>query len=403
MTDAVPWPRRVALVSDHYPADGQAGGIATYTQRVARWLAGSGRDVHVVAGGGHHDLSDRSVSVHLVPEVGDADVIGARLLAEARRGGPFDLVETPEFKALGRVAVGRREVARRLAVRLHGAETLLGHHPDIWARGEDPERGLTLAADVVTAPSRAAVEMTDVAWGTSLREHTVVVGNPAPDWVRPRAPAPTFDVLVMGRLEPRKGIALLAQLFRQFPRRLTVHVAGADHAWEDGRSGLEILRSSGADIRHLGAVDPPTLADQLAHCGLVLLPSRRETFGLTLLEAMAARAPVIASDIPPFRELAAGSGPLLLPPDDEALWVPAVADILDHPAAAAERARTAQRRGGGWRVDVIGPALVDAWSRLNPPSGRASAARAGSRVRAASGSLEAAHQPAAAHTHVARG
>lgn len=356
------WPRRVALLSDHYPAPGQAGGIATYTQRVAHWLAGTGCEVHVVAGGGDGDHRDRSVTVHLVPEVGDAEALGTRLAEESRRRGAFDVVETPEFKALGRVAVGRRDIAQRLAVRLHGAETILGHHPDVWAGREDPERALALAADVVTAPSRAAVELTDAAWATSLHRRALVVGNPAPDWTQPRSAVPAYDVLVIGRLEPRKGIALLAQVFARLGDRLTVHVAGADHTGADGRSGLEALRGSGAGIQHLGAVPPQVLAGQLASCAVVLLPSHQETFGLTLLEAMAAAAPVIASDIPPFRELAASAGPLLLPRDDPDAWADAVKDVLADPVAAGERGRSGQRRAARWRVDRLGPDLLAAWA-----------------------------------------
>jgi glycosyltransferase involved in cell wall biosynthesis len=51
----------------------------------------------------------------------------------------------------------------------------------------------------------------------------------------------------------------------------------------------------------------------------LLLPSRYEGFGFTPLEAMTRGCPVLASDIPPLREIS-GDGALLLPLDDEEAW-----------------------------------------------------------------------------------
>src|SRR5690348_688355 len=167
---------RIALVSDNYPGPGEAGGIGTYSRVVARCLSRLGHDVHVFAGGGDGVVLDDGVVRHLVPPVGDPDALGRVIERAAMECGPFDVLEAPEFRALGAVAVGRRDIARRLTVRLHGAETILGHRTDMWQdRAEDPELAVTRAADVVTAPSYAAVQMTDDAWGTRLRSHAVVV------------------------------------------------------------------------------------------------------------------------------------------------------------------------------------------------------------------------------------
>lgn len=53
---------------------------------------------------------------------------------------------------------------------------------------------------------------------------------------------------------------------------------------------------------------------------LIVLPSRHEGFGITAIEAVAARTPVVASDIGPFREInAAGANMHLVPLVDSAL------------------------------------------------------------------------------------
>src|SRR4051812_39466748 len=101
---------RIALVSDNYPSRGEAGGIGTYSQVVARSLARLGHDVHVFAGGGQGVALDQGVTRHLAPPVGDAHVVGRMVERAAAHEGPFDVLEAPEFRALGAVAVGRRDI-----------------------------------------------------------------------------------------------------------------------------------------------------------------------------------------------------------------------------------------------------------------------------------------------------
>ena len=240
----------------------------------------------------------------------------------AAQGGPFDVLEAPEFRAIGEVAVGRRDVARRLTVRLHGAETILGHRPEMWRdRAENPELAVTCAADVVTAPSHVAVRMTDDAWGTRLRTHAVVVPNPGPDVVPSNDGRRRYDVAFFGRLEPRKGVDVLAAVLAGVGRPLSVVVAGADHPWGDDVTGLGLLRSSGATVTYLGVLDHQDVMATLVQARVAVVPSRRESFGLTLLEAMTAGVPVVASNIPAFQELVgASNGVALLPLEEPAAW-----------------------------------------------------------------------------------
>jgi glycosyltransferase involved in cell wall biosynthesis len=355
---------RVALVSDNVPVGGEAGGIGTYSHVMARALSRLGHDVHVVAGGGDGVVVEDGVTRHLVSPVGDAEAIGRAIERAVALAGPFDVLETPEFRGLGAVAVGRRDIARRLAVRLHGAETILGHRPEMWrGRPENPERALACAADVVTAPSRAAVQMTDDAWGTRLRSRAVIVPNPGPDIV-PRIPGERrYDIAFFGRLEPRKGVDVLAEVLRRTGRRLSVVVAGADHPWSGGRTGLGVLRASGAQVTYLGVLEHSEVMTALAEARVAVVPSRLESFGLTLLEAMTAGVPVVGSDIPAFRELVGASGGVtLLPLDDVGAWSAQIVRLLDDQSHARETARAARRRAEDFSPSSVAHSLLDAWT-----------------------------------------
>jgi glycosyltransferase involved in cell wall biosynthesis len=71
---------------------------------------------------------------------------------------------------------------------------------------------------------------------------------------------------------------------------------------------------------------------QYAKADLFVLPSRRESFGLVLAEAMAAGLPVIATQVGAIPEVVKdGETGILVPPEDPSALANAVSDLLDHP------------------------------------------------------------------------
>ena len=78
-----------------------------------------------------------------------------------------------------------------------------------------------------------------------------------------------------------------------------------------------------------GRVTEDALVHYYAISNVVVLPSytRRDAFGLVLLEAMAAGKPIVASDIPGIREVIGGAG-VLVPPRDPQRLAKAILEIL---------------------------------------------------------------------------
>jgi len=72
------------------------------------------------------------------------------------------------------------------------------------------------------------------------------------------------------------------------------------------------------------------------------MPSRREGFGLPVLEAMAAGCPVIASDIPSIAEVAGNAGLLL--PLDAGQWAEAISSVAGDEVARGRLAEAGRRR-----------------------------------------------------------
>jgi glycosyltransferase involved in cell wall biosynthesis len=108
----------------------------------------------------------------------------------------------------------------------------------------------------------------------------------------------------------------------------------------------ELERLAAADPRVVltGYVYGDDLAALYAHAGAFVLPSLLEGLPLTLLEAGSHGVPLVASDIPPHREVLQPGGPgrRLFPVGDEAALADAIAAALREPEA--ERAAASVSR-----------------------------------------------------------
>jgi alpha-1,3-mannosyltransferase len=136
----------------------------------------------------------------------------------------------------------------------------------------------------------------------------VTIGNGVEDvFFQVRKDVDPGLLLVVGRIAEHKGIDrmidLLPRVRAAVPHARLV-VVGPD--WEGLRASFEVqarARGVGDSVSFAGAVDRATLLDYLARAHLILTPSAFEGFGVALIEAMASRNLVIASDIGAHREL----------------------------------------------------------------------------------------------------
>ncbi len=117
-------------------------------------------------------------------------------------------------------------------------------------------------------------------------------------------PAPGF-VLAVGTLEPRKNLPRLVEAYSQLNRELQdahpLVVVGA-LGWETGAT-LDALRSLGERCTMLGYVSDVALAELYRRCAVFCYPSLGEGFGLPVLEAMAAGAAVLTSNVSSLPEV----------------------------------------------------------------------------------------------------
>jgi len=150
-------------------------------------------------------------------------------------------------------------------------------------------------------------------------------------------------VLFVGRPEPRKGFDVAVRAFcAAAASRPDIHLVCLPA--REVPAGL--VPPSLADRVHtLGPVPADRKLALFRSATALLVPSRgSESFGIVVLEGMAAGCAVLASDIPGYRA-AGGEAVRYVSPGDVRAWVSALGEVLDSDegnlaAAGTERART---------------------------------------------------------------
>lgn len=180
-------------------------------------------------------------------------------------------------------------------------------------------------------------------------------------------PLPQFmdgkvNLLFVGRLEKRKGLRYLvgafARLKWRYPHlRLIVVGPGAP----DRESLLRIGASGVEDVVFVGGVSYSDLPRYYRSAHIFCAPAtEKESFGIVLLEAMAAGRPIVASAIEGYRWVVRhGQEALLVPPKDEAALAGAIGTLLEDPALAHRLAEGGRRRAEEFRWEKIARETLD--------------------------------------------
>ena len=162
-------------------------------------------------------------------------------------------------------------------------------------------------------------------------------------------------MLFVGRLEPRKGFPVAVRAFARlapaYPDlQLVVVGDGAE------RQAIDALSADvRARVHMMGRVSYEALPTFHKAADIFVSPATgSESFGIVLVEAMAAGLPVVASDIAGYREVARdGLDGLLVRPSDPEALAAGVQRLLDSPALAARLGESGTRRARDFAWDRI--------------------------------------------------
>jgi glycosyltransferase involved in cell wall biosynthesis len=171
-------------------------------------------------------------------------------------------------------------------------------------------------------------------------------------------PLPADYFLFVGRVAPNKGLPTLLDALAQLrpPARRPLVIMGRD--WGERAALEERARSLGlaGSVVWLGHVE-----SERAYRGVVrgatalVLPSEWEAYGLVLLEAMAARTPVVASTVGALPEVVdQGAAGRLVPYGDSGTLAAALEAVVSDAPATARMVEAGARRAAGfdWSVSA---------------------------------------------------
>ncbi|MET3920648.1 glycosyltransferase family 1 protein [Arthrobacter sp. UYEF20] len=215
------------------------------------------------------------------------------------------------------------------------------YHKAYW-----PQRLLLNRADVV-----ATISSTTAALISKYRlagRPVRIVGNAPQPGLSPRDPGAGADktLLYMGSFMPYKNVETMIRGMADLPD-MTLHLLS--RITPQRRAELEALAPADADIVFHNGVTDAEYEALLARTTALVSLSRAEGYGLPLVEAMSHGTPVVASDIPIFREVGADAVSYVQP-ESPAEFAGAVRK-LEEPELWKERSRRSVERAADFSWD----------------------------------------------------
>ncbi len=377
---------RIYFVSQGYPPNDTAG-IARWTHECALGLVDLGHEVHVITRSplesAYVDVLD-GVWVHFVADCFDDETMmlppvhvpgsvlrrAEAVVAEIERAKAIwgvDVVSAPIWDLEGLLCVAN--LAAPVVTSLHTTYRLALPFKPEWTSDAgyrsnhvEPviagERWLLENSAAILANSEEIVREIDSAYGTKLRAGRIPMSvvphglgaAPALTLATPPAAGAAIKILFVGRLEARKGPDTLAGALLLLPADTPpVEIQFVGHSPGESDSFVRDLKSAlgraqarlpQLTVKFVGYVDDQALERFYAGCDVFVAPSRFESFGLILIEAMRWAKPVIASDVGGMREvLEHGQSGILNPVGDAQQLAASLQQLLSDPA---ERARLGQ-------------------------------------------------------------
>jgi phosphatidyl-myo-inositol alpha-mannosyltransferase len=166
-------------------------------------------------------------------------------------------------------------------------------------------------------------------------------------------------IVFVGRHEPRKGLQVLLRAWPEIRRQTgaRLRVVGADPL--QVRLLLTRYRIPDEGIDALGFVSERERTDELLNAKAFVAPSLGgESFGMVLTEAFACATPVVASDIPGYRDVMTAETGVLVPPDDPRALARAIVSLLADEPRRLQLGAGARRRARAYSWDDIGRRLL---------------------------------------------
>lgn len=167
--------------------------------------------------------------------------------------------------------------------------------------------------------------------------------------------------------EPRKGLSILLDSCEQLLAakvefRLVIAGPGSADEFISGMSNALVQRTD-----FLGRVSDSRKQELLRSLAIYVAPNTGgESFGIILAEALAAGAPVVASDLAAFRDvLEDGASGILFPTGDSQALARLITDLLEDSARRMRLKQRGQVRAMNFDWSVVGESIFDVYQLVS--------------------------------------
>ncbi|GAA2078052.1 glycosyltransferase family 4 protein [Pseudolysinimonas kribbensis] len=327
--------------------------------RALRFVVPAGLDDPArVSGGNVYDREVRDGLGRHGWAVRTAEAAEAEQVAEALDGLPSGGVALVDGLVAGWAPAAVESAARR------GHPVVLAHmvasaFPGATADAVEAERRTFRAAAGVIATSRwTAAELVRRGFVERSRVIVAVPGSHE----RPPAVGPVGhrDLLCVGVLAPHKGQDVLLDALAQVDGDWTLTLAGSRATDPAFAARVAVAAEPfGQRVRLPGVLDGGDLDRAHRRVGVLVAPSRAESFGMAIVDARRRGMPVIATEAGGIPEAVAGGGAILVPPGDADALADALRRWMTDPALRA------RLRIEALRARALAPRWADTVARVD--------------------------------------
>ena len=169
-------------------------------------------------------------------------------------------------------------------------------------------------------------------------------------------------IFFIGRHEPRKGLAVLLEAMKKLPADVSLWIGS------DGPETEALKEQYKGDprIEWIGRISDDEKINRLHRAGVFCAPSLHgESFGIVLLEAMAAGAPVVASSLDGYQNVATHDvNSLLVEPGDADALASALARVLVDSRLRQRLVEAGATHAQSYSMDTLADRYIDIYYRL---------------------------------------
>jgi len=345
------------VLIDATPVTAGSTGVARYTRELIRCLPAAGADIRPFAIGRGRNPAPPGTTMIRAPQ---------RVAQAWWRCSPLPRIEH---------LIGRGDLAHstglvppptRLPLIMTIHDVLAVTRPDLHSKAAARRQRrhlaeLDRATAILSVSQTTADDLVRLGFAATRIEVTRMGCTPLAS-PSPIPGLPSRFVLAVGELHPRKGLEVLIRSLAHAPEVRAVF-AGPDAGIGQVLRRLAMELGVEGRVQFLGQVTDAQLAWLYGEASVLAFPSRAEGFGLPLLEALAAGLPVVATDLPVFREVA-GDAARFVPIGDAVALGGALCELMEDETARGQMSRAGLERAQAFTWDATAASTVACYRKM---------------------------------------